>query len=71
MKSMIEKVADRLLGLFVPALEAEAQVCEFPPCVPRFCYCRGPRYFMKMCCKTESGSTCCLGCQYKGNYCGI
>jgi hypothetical protein len=62
-------LADRLLSRIVPKTSAMAATCEYQPCTYQFCYCSGLRYYSKLCCKTETGASCCHACTYRGNYC--
>lgn len=66
--NLIERLADRTVGLVVPKIKAEATHIV-GHCQYIYCYCSGYRYYSKHCCKLEGGAISCGPCYYRGNYC--
>jgi hypothetical protein len=69
MRKLFESMSDYLVTLVAPRGEAFAVDCSYGPCANEDCYCSGVRYYMKMCCRTQTGMRCCDPCRYVGNYC--
>ncbi|WP_090933045.1 hypothetical protein [Nonomuraea jiangxiensis] len=66
MTRLVNKLADRLVGMVAPKAHASAAAALI--CSEVFCYCQGARYFAKQCCY-QNGKYECYVCRFVGNGC--
>ncbi|MCP3784060.1 hypothetical protein NLX85_11845 [Micromonospora sp. A3M-1-15] len=61
MTRMVTTLADRIVGMVVPRVEARAS----DTCYEKFCYCRGLSLYTQWCCPAYP----CKPCRYVGEGC--
>jgi len=54
MKSFVRRVADRMVTMAVPKVEAQAQPCWWGS----YCYCRSSYLYYQRCCAQGTGQSC-------------
>lgn len=71
---MVNRLADRMLALFMPRGEAFADFCDRPSCgcFYQHCYCVGSKAYTKLCdggCNGIPVYCSSTGCQFRNFYC--